>query len=516
MTPRRIVISGASRGIGEALARAYAGPGVSLVLLARDAVRLAEVARICRQAGAAVDEIVADIRDRDTVRSALSGADAAGAVDLVIANAGVALESGGLADVERASYGEIEVNLVGALNTVLPLVPAMVARRRGQIALMSSLAAYAPLADAPGYSASEGGATLLWHRAARAPPGERRPGQRRLPGLRGDRHGCALPGMAAARDVGRAGGGADQGGPRPRRAGNRVPAPPRGARAARRHRAGRGAARRPHGFPLRDRERAGGPRMKGATSVLRTVRDRLLPLPSGAANHIALGTFCHSASALRAVGLRRWTGPLDWIFSTPGMIAECLGDGFRTLIDPAHFQSVPAAELMKGTDRQCRHLYYEDRYRLPTLFNHHDPARSPADLASLSRAVVRLNDALAGARTNILYMVSEVPWPEPEIAEVLRVLGGFPARNVLVIVTAAQISGERNWKRAEVLPPEVLPPGALPPGALPVEATRVDVAVDVASRSFGIRFHDAQDDALLADALLDTAAFLDPTIKRRN
>ncbi len=155
MTPRRIVISGATRGIGEALARLYAGPGISLVLIGRDGARLAAVAADCRASGAAVETVALDVRDRDGLAARLLALDAGGAVDLVIANAGVALPTHGLPGADPTVYGEIEVNLVGALNTILPLAPAMARRGRGQIALMSSLAAFAPLPGSPGYSASK-------------------------------------------------------------------------------------------------------------------------------------------------------------------------------------------------------------------------------------------------------------------------------------------------------------------------------------------------------------------------
>lgn len=154
--PRRLVISGASRGIGAALARAYAGPGTALALIGRDPGRLAACAAECRRRGALAEEIRVDVRDRAALAGHLARWDALAPVDLVIANAGVALPTagGGPGD-DPTVYGEIDVNLVGALNTALPLAPAMVARGHGQIALVSSLAAFAPLPDSPGYSASK-------------------------------------------------------------------------------------------------------------------------------------------------------------------------------------------------------------------------------------------------------------------------------------------------------------------------------------------------------------------------
>src|SRR5262249_60577247 len=86
--PRNILITGASSGIGEALATAYAGPGVSLALTGRDAGRLEAVAAACRQRGAAVQPAVIDVADREAMARWIEEIDRATPIDLVIANAG--------------------------------------------------------------------------------------------------------------------------------------------------------------------------------------------------------------------------------------------------------------------------------------------------------------------------------------------------------------------------------------------------------------------------------------------
>lgn len=158
----RILITGASSGIGAALARHYAGAGSSLVLVGRDAARLDAVAQACRARGAAVETARLDLRERAAARAILHAADAAEPLDLVIVNAGV---NGGhpLGDVEseEAGFETADINYTGSLNVLLPVLPLMLARHRGQIVLMSSLAAYAPLQDAPAYSGAK--AALVAH-----------------------------------------------------------------------------------------------------------------------------------------------------------------------------------------------------------------------------------------------------------------------------------------------------------------------------------------------------------------
>lgn len=171
-----ILITGASSGIGAALARHYATPGTTLILNARDPVRLEAVAQACRARGASVTCQRLDVRDRAAVGGWLRGCDAAHPLDLVIVNAGIngGHPSGGI-ETETTAFETVDVNLNGALNVALPCITLMLARGRGQIALISSLAAFAPLPDAPAYSGTK--AALLAHglalRAKLAPRGIR-------------------------------------------------------------------------------------------------------------------------------------------------------------------------------------------------------------------------------------------------------------------------------------------------------------------------------------------------------
>src|SRR5690349_6050841 len=156
--PRTILITGASSGLGAALADAYAAPGVTLALTGRDPGRLDAVAERCRAAGAAVRGAVLDVTGRDALAAWIAEVDAATPIDLAIANAGVAAGGRDAADADadaNAARRVLATNIDGVLNTVLPLVPAMRRRRRGQIALMSSLAGFRGLPGAAAYCASK-------------------------------------------------------------------------------------------------------------------------------------------------------------------------------------------------------------------------------------------------------------------------------------------------------------------------------------------------------------------------
>ncbi|MDP4004128.1 SDR family oxidoreductase [Methylobacterium sp. NEAU K] len=158
----RILITGASSGIGAALARHYAQADVSLILVGRNTERLETVARDCRASGAAVESARLDTRDRAAAIALVHRADAAGALDLVIANAAVnGGNQKGEVETEETAFETADINYTGSLNVVLPALTLMLKRGRGQIALMSSLAAYAPLQDAPAYSGAK--AALVAH-----------------------------------------------------------------------------------------------------------------------------------------------------------------------------------------------------------------------------------------------------------------------------------------------------------------------------------------------------------------
>jgi short-subunit dehydrogenase len=156
---RVIVITGASSGLGAALARAYAAPGSTLGLLGRDRARLDTTARACEAKGADVRTSVIDVADTVAMTAWLAAFDDSSPVELLIANAGVSAgpsPESPSEGVETASR-QVVVNLLGTINTVEPLLPALCARRRGRVAVIASIAAYRGLPYSPGYCASKAG-----------------------------------------------------------------------------------------------------------------------------------------------------------------------------------------------------------------------------------------------------------------------------------------------------------------------------------------------------------------------
>jgi NADP-dependent 3-hydroxy acid dehydrogenase YdfG len=166
ISPTTVLITGASSGIGAALALAYAEPGRRLALGGRDGQRLAVIAERCSKAGAAVTTRQLDVTDREAMAKWIEETGLARRLDLVIANAGISSGTGD-ADAEGANQMRriFAVNVGGVLNTVLPAIPVMYRQPpvivagsppwRGQIAIVSSLAGMRGFPGAPAYTASK-------------------------------------------------------------------------------------------------------------------------------------------------------------------------------------------------------------------------------------------------------------------------------------------------------------------------------------------------------------------------
>jgi len=155
--PSTILITGATGGIGAALARSYARPGRMLILHGRDTARLASLTKECETRGAKVHGMTFDLRDAAAAIEALRGVSSHYAIDLAIVNAGVsrAIGNGLEAEVWDTARAVLAVNLDGAIATVAGVLPDMRRRGAGQIAIVSSLAAYFGLPITPIYCASK-------------------------------------------------------------------------------------------------------------------------------------------------------------------------------------------------------------------------------------------------------------------------------------------------------------------------------------------------------------------------
>lgn len=155
--PRVILITGASGAIGQALAIEYAKPDTTLILQGRQEVLLKSLAAQCESLGASVIIKAIDLEDHLNWQSWLGKTLITWPVDLCILNAGLNTQIGKHGEQEPWPTVEslLEVNLKSVMLTVHMLVPLMRSRGSGQIAIMSSLAAWFGLPVTPTYSATK-------------------------------------------------------------------------------------------------------------------------------------------------------------------------------------------------------------------------------------------------------------------------------------------------------------------------------------------------------------------------
>ena len=160
-------ITGASSGIGRALAEFYAKPGFKLGLVARRADKLDEVASYCRNLGADVYLYVADVRDAEAMRMAANHfLSCIGSVDIIIANAGIRAEEGPDYLDKDLPLDVMNTNFIGVINTFAPFIPSMRERKSGHLAVISSIAAFRGTQNSGLYSASKA-AVNIWTESLR-------------------------------------------------------------------------------------------------------------------------------------------------------------------------------------------------------------------------------------------------------------------------------------------------------------------------------------------------------------
>ncbi|MTH96680.1 SDR family NAD(P)-dependent oxidoreductase [Roseibium sp. RKSG952] len=149
-------ITGASSGIGRELALSFARDGWRVAATARSADKLEVLAEDAKELPGSILPYPADVTDREAMSGICQKVDdAVGPIALCVANAGVYHPQDGLnCDADKWQQ-TIDVNLTGTANTILPVITSMKARRKGQIAIVSSVAGYRGLPQSSIYGATK-------------------------------------------------------------------------------------------------------------------------------------------------------------------------------------------------------------------------------------------------------------------------------------------------------------------------------------------------------------------------
>lgn len=160
MKDKTIIITGASSGLGAALAKGYARlEAKKIYLLGRSELRLNEIVLECKKIGTEAQEVIGvivDVTDQFSIQKIIDDIASKGPIDLLIAAAGVSENSlkaaGYLGDYTSAIFN---TNINGVINSLEPTIKYMQKQGFGQIAVIGSLAGLVSIADSVAYSSSK-------------------------------------------------------------------------------------------------------------------------------------------------------------------------------------------------------------------------------------------------------------------------------------------------------------------------------------------------------------------------
>ena len=161
---KTVFLTGASSGIGEALAVALAKKGAVLALIARREELLNDIKAKCEAAGGIARLFAVDVTDEEgLVEAAQAFRDEFAQIDVMIANAGIGGNNKETRDLEPEAVKKvIDINLLGSVNAIHAVLPDMLERKSGHIVGISSLAGFRGLPKSAAYSASKAGMTALF------------------------------------------------------------------------------------------------------------------------------------------------------------------------------------------------------------------------------------------------------------------------------------------------------------------------------------------------------------------
>ncbi|MCE3255804.1 MAG: oxidoreductase, short chain dehydrogenase [Rickettsiaceae bacterium] len=155
-----ILITGATSGLGWALAETYATTGNILFLTGRNQERLNKIAELCQNKGAKIVSKILDIKDAEETKNWIEEIGHEFSLDLVIANAGISAGTSSGSESTKQIKEIFATNIDGVLNTLNPAIAVITNQQpnngiKGQIAIISSLAGFRGLPSSPAYSASK-------------------------------------------------------------------------------------------------------------------------------------------------------------------------------------------------------------------------------------------------------------------------------------------------------------------------------------------------------------------------
>jgi NAD(P)-dependent dehydrogenase (short-subunit alcohol dehydrogenase family) len=161
--PKVAVVTGGGRGIGRALANAFAGARYHVVIAGRDEDALAETVSQIGSAGGTGEYVLADVREQEQLRTAAEGVRGSfGAANVVVACSGISGPTAPLWEIEPQAWDDtLSTNLTGVYRTARAFLPDMIERGSGSMVVIGSVTGKRPLWGRTPYAASKLGLVAL-------------------------------------------------------------------------------------------------------------------------------------------------------------------------------------------------------------------------------------------------------------------------------------------------------------------------------------------------------------------
>ena len=119
---------------------------------------------------------------------------------------------------------------------------------------------------------------------------------------------------------------------------------------------------------------------------------------------LSIGPQCLTSTLLQRAGLKTFSGPFDWIFSSLDMVCDCIETDFADFLNIDFLKPIPPDRRPDPSVGFANHLLYGQRYGLSSIFNHYDP-RDAERYAYLRRCVKRMRAALASREPQLLLAI---------------------------------------------------------------------------------------------------------------
>jgi hypothetical protein len=138
----------------------------------------------------------------------------------------------------------------------------------------------------------------------------------------------------------------------------------------------------------------------------RAVRSEYLPKQGvEGTGHVSLGASGFTSGMFKRFGLKRWSGPFDWLSASPAMIREIMADDFRRFLNPDAWEAIAAEDRPDGRYFLCRHSYYQARHQEACILHAADMTQD-SGLAYMERCVTRFRQSLQGLPNKIVLQVA--------------------------------------------------------------------------------------------------------------